>query len=160
MVAYGVINCGVLHKFEYGYNMGKLSQEIYKRFPDKSKKPMVQFIFANFIQHCKEHIRETLPYMLASYQDAVDVGDLIYLGHSASRYCCHCFFSGMNLSKIDKKIRKYLPPQQQAKQGITLNTTIIIHQMVLNLMERTDDPCKLVGELRRNHHVSVPFGRE
>lgn len=145
--AWGVMNCALLNRFNYGYEMGLLSLEISDRFEDKSKIPMVVFVFAVFVQHWKDHLKETLSYILDSYNRAVEIGDLLYMGHSAVAYCTHSYFLGMKLSDVSDLLERFGKAQRQANYHLTTNTTKIFHQAVLNLRGRSSDPSKLIGEI-------------
>lgn len=143
---WGVIHCALLHDYAYGYEMGQLSLQLLERFDDKSSKPLVLFVWANFIQHWKAPLKETLPYMMNAYKASVELGDLVYLGFSAANYCYHCFFVGKYLPELNGDMETLGERVRRSNQNTSLYTVKMYHQMVLNLMGQSDDPSRLVGK--------------
>ena len=143
--AWGVINSCLLKKHAYAYEMGRLSLEMLDRFEDKSQKPIVLFIWANFVQHWKDHLEDTLPCLMESYNAALEVGDLVYLGYSAAVYCYHCFFTGKQLRALEADLVTLGTSLRQANQQLTLTVINLYQQSVHSFTGRSEDPSALVG---------------
>ncbi|MCC3420603.1 MAG: AAA family ATPase [Microcoleus sp. PH2017_07_MST_O_A] len=143
---YGLILCGVMGELESGYQFGQLALNLLEKLDTKPFKSMTLFVEACFIKHWKQHITETLKPFLASYFSGLETGDLEHACYSAHRYCYHLFFSGsVELSSVKLEMETYGDAIDKMNQDSILQLHQIYHQVVLNLLERTDNPCFLIG---------------
>ncbi|MCU0661672.1 MAG: protein kinase [Myxococcota bacterium] len=143
---WGVINSSLLKKYQYGFEMGKLALEMLELFDDQSKRAMILYVWTVFVQHWRVPLCDTLPSILESHEAAVEVGDLIYLGVSASSYCNHAFFAGKELGRLLNECEFYTESQEQANQTSSLYRNRLYQQAVSNLLGHAEDPSRIFGE--------------
>jgi predicted ATPase len=136
--SYGVINCILLGRFRFGYELGKISMEMARRLEDKSTVPMVDFVFAQFVQHWRDHVEKTLPLMLESHANAAEIGDIVYAGHAAANYCVHGFFAGVKLGELAADIEKYSEYLRKNRLTVSLNT-LLIYRHGVGLLVRAEE---------------------
>jgi PAS domain S-box-containing protein len=104
------------------------------------------FVESCFIKHWKRHIKETLKPFLDSYSSGLETGDLEHAGYSAHRYCYHLYFSGSTeLSRVELEMQTYGNAIDKINQDSILQLHQIYHQLVLNLLGMTENPCCLIG---------------
>jgi predicted ATPase/signal transduction histidine kinase len=146
--SYGVILCGVLGEIEAGYRLGELALTLQNRqenVPEKSLSPRVRFICEAFIQHWKFPFHERLKPLLDIYQNSLQTGDFEYAAYAAHSYSYILFYVGKNLAEVQHDLEKFAHAMAHLKQEQTLLLHKIVLQMVLNLHNISDDPCRLTG---------------
>jgi PAS domain S-box-containing protein len=143
---YGLILCGVMGELESGYQFGELALNLLEKLDAKPFKAMTLFVESCFIKHWKRHIKETLKPFLDSYSSGLETGDLEHAGYSAHRYCYHLYFSGSTeLSRVELEMQTYGDAIDKINQDSILQLHQIYHQLVLNLLGMTENPCCLIG---------------
>ncbi|HAZ44153.1 MAG TPA: serine/threonine protein kinase [Cyanobacteria bacterium UBA11369] len=152
---YGLLLCGIANNIELGYQFGQLALNLFLQFGDKSLNVKVLVVVATFILHWKCHLKETLSLFEAGYQSGIESGDLESTAWSRYFECQASYLIGEELTSLDRKIESYSHAIRQVKQQLPLNDNEILRQVVLNLMGRADDPCRLIGEAY-NEERSLP----
>ncbi len=152
---YGLILCGIANNIELGYQFGQLALNLSLQLDNKSINAKVLLVVATFILHWKSHLKESLSLFQAGYQSGLESGDLespawIHYFESQASYLI-----GEELTGLERKIESYSHAIRQLKQQLPLNDNQILHQVVLNLIGRSDDPCCLIGEAY-NEERSLP----
>lgn len=142
---WGTINCAVLKKYEYGYRMGKVSLLMGERFGEHALNPMTNFVFAVFVQHWRDSLRDTLPVLLKGHRIAFKTGVISYEAYNGSYYCCHSFLAGNPLSAVIDDFAHYGTAIKNKKQYSAYNTNRIYYQAALNLSAPSRDPIRLEG---------------
>ncbi|MEH2251301.1 AAA family ATPase [Nostoc sp.] len=142
----GLIFCGMLGRIEAGYEFGQLALRLLSDLDICSLKARTLFIVTNFIIHWQEHIRETSKPFLEAYQCGLETGDLEFAAYSAFTYCLQSFFVGKELLEVEHEMATYSEAIRQINQRTSLTWIQIFRQSVLNLMGRSINPLRLVGE--------------
>nr|WP_225895711.1 ATP-binding sensor histidine kinase [Dendronalium phyllosphericum] len=145
-VVYGLMLCGSLENIEVGYQFGKLAVNLLSRFNVKEIKAKVIQTFNALVRHWQEPIREILKPLLESYFAALEAGDLEFAAYSLNAYCYICFFSGRELTELERDMATYSHAVSQLKQNVVFYWIEIYRQTVLNLMNAVPNPCYLIGE--------------
>lgn len=144
--AYGTILCGVLGNFEAGYQFGQLALALGEQFAASSIQANTLFLVNSFIRHWKEHIKETFKPLLDAHLTGLNNGVAGLAALSAYSYVFQAYWSGKELAELEKEFVKYHDVITQLKQETVLNVHRLFHQVVLNLMGQTTNPCQLIGE--------------
>ncbi|HEY9297229.1 MAG TPA: serine/threonine protein kinase, partial [Phormidium sp.] len=142
---YGLL-CGLVGNIESGYEFGQLALRLLSQPNSHSLRARTLLIVNVFIIHWKEHIRELLEPLLEAYQSGLETGDLESAGYNAYHYCFQSFFVGKELVELEREMTTYSEAIRQIKQEIVLTWTQIYQQAVLNLMGRSVNPTRLIGE--------------
>ena len=143
---YGFILCRTVGDIDSGYEFGQLALRQLSRPDTQALKAKTLLSVNIFIVHWKKHFRETLQPFLEGYQSGLETGDSEFAAYCAEVYCLQCVLVGKELVELERKIRMYSQIIHQLKQQAALTWTQMHHQVVLNLMGRSDNPLCLVGE--------------
>lgn len=143
---YGIILCGAVGDIDTGYRFGTLATNLVEQLNARELRASVTYMVQTFIRHWEEHIRETLQPLLEGYQIGLETGDLIFGTFNAQGYGFQAFWMGAELGGLEREMAKYSDAMRSLKQGQALKMNEIYRQLVLNLLGRADDPCRLIGE--------------
>jgi len=145
-VAYSITLWNVCENIDDSYLLGKLALKLLVQFNAQEIKSIVIFAFNTFNRHWKEHLRETLNFLLEAYSIGLETGDLQHTAFSAHMYTEHSFWLGKELKWLEREIATYHQKIGQLKQEIVLQLNAINWQAVLNLIRGSEKPCCLKGE--------------
>lgn len=137
----------IMQDFDQGYQFGALAFELLERFNALKYKAKTYFISVYIIRHWKESYRNLLPYLLEALQSGIETGDLEYAATIASGYGQMLFLSGQNLTEVEQAMTKYGQAIVQFKQKAPLQWHQIYWQGILNLLDRSENPCRIHGEV-------------
>ncbi|MEG5048339.1 AAA family ATPase [Microcoleus sp. B4-C1] len=144
---YGLILSGeVVNDVNSGYLFGKLALLLVDKFKATKLKSRTLFIFNYFIRHWHEHIRESLTPLLDAYLIGRETGDLEYATFSAGAYCYYSLVAGKELTRLEREMAMYSNAFRQFNQETFFYYNQLQRQVVLNLMGRAEDKCRLIGE--------------
>ncbi|HEY9611928.1 ATP-binding protein, partial [Allocoleopsis sp.] len=157
---YGLILSGeVVGDVESGYQFGQLALKLVDKFNAKQLKARTVLIVNYFIRHWKEHLGETLTPLLDAYLIGLETGDLEYAAYAACVYCYHSYVLGKELVRLEREMALYSNALKQLKQETSFYYNELCRQVVLNLMGRAEDKCRLIGE-SYNEIEMLPIHRE
>lgn len=136
----GIIQGGILGNYEAAYDLGLVSFELLERYPAENLRPSVEFVFATYISHWRNPVREALLYFDKAYQSALDVGDRLIAAYSTVYRASFLFYSGVRLHECRKQIRKSIEilRRYNSKQllGLAEMTAHIIHTFMNDVPSR------------------------
>jgi predicted ATPase/signal transduction histidine kinase len=145
-VFYGVILCSAMGDIDTGYHAGNLGLKLLDKFNANSLKCKTYQIFYGLIIHWKDHTKEALLPLLSGFQSGLETGDIEYAGYCVTVYCAIVFLTGQQLDIVQQQQRQYLDLAFKLKQDYSIYYIKIFHQLTLNLQNRIENPCQLVGE--------------
>lgn len=145
-VAYGLILCGKIGDIESGYKFGMLAKRLIERFDARGLKTRTLFSFDSFIRHWKEHLRETLNPLQEGYESGIDTGDLEFAARCIHAFCNRSFFVGVELEEVERNMTAHWRAVCLLKQESPLRFFEPFHQIVLNLLGRSNTPHQIVIE--------------
>ncbi|MEG4352602.1 AAA family ATPase [Microcoleus sp. LAD1_D3] len=145
-IGYGLILCSS-GELDAGYQFGKLALNVLERFKDKTFKARIYVIYMGFIKHWNEPLRDTSSFCMEAYQSAIETGDLEYTGSVRQAYAYALYLSGVELIDAKKEMAKALEVTYQTKQEAYIHWCQIFMQAILNLAEKVENPCCLIGEV-------------
>ncbi|MBD1805629.1 AAA family ATPase [Microcoleus sp. FACHB-SPT15] len=144
---YGLILSGeAVGDIETGYQFGQLALRLVDKFNAKELKARTLFIVNYFIKHWKEHLGETLNPLRDAYSIGLETGDLEYAAYAACVYSYHSYVLGKDLAMVEREMAMYSNALSQLGQETAFYYNQLNRQVVLNLMGRADDKCRLIGE--------------
>jgi len=156
---YALILCGVVGDIETGYRFGQLSLQLLDRFDAAALKAKTIFLVNTFVRHWKEHLKETLNPLIFAYSSGLETGDLEYAAYAAGIYSYNLYFTGQELSEVEREMAIYKEAMVNLKQEKAIYPHSIYQQTVLNLRGAVEDPCVLIGEAY-NEKISLPIHRQ
>jgi predicted ATPase len=164
---YGVILCGALGEIDAGYRFGKLALNLVEKLQAKELKARISVMFNNFISHWQEPVRAGLKPLLEAYLTGLANGDLEYAAYAVYMHCYHCYFVGSELTKLEEKMAIYGEAIARCGQETVLRLHQLYQQVVANLLGKTKNPCRLIGnnyneltilpQLKKANHISAIF---
>ncbi|MEM7129238.1 MAG: AAA family ATPase [Chloroflexota bacterium] len=143
---YGVI-LAIMGHFDDGSQFSSVAYQLLERYSATAFKAKTYFLTCFIVRHWKEATRELLPDLSEAFRTGVEIGDLEYASNVASAYCQMSYVVGQNLLELEQDMAKYSQAIKEFKQTAALRWNLINWQGILNLMGRSDDPCRLVGEV-------------
>jgi predicted ATPase/signal transduction histidine kinase/CheY-like chemotaxis protein len=144
---YGLILSGEFVKDVHsGYQFGQLALRLLDKFNTKELKARTLFIFNYFIRHWHDHLRESLTPLLDANSTGLETGDLEYATYSASAYSYYSLVMGKELTRLEREMAMYSNTFKQLNQETFFYYNQLHRQVVLNLMDRAEDKCRLIGE--------------
>lgn len=144
---YGLIMSGeAVGDVETGYQFGRLALRLVDKFNAKEIKARTLFVVNYFIKHWKEHLGKTLNPLRDAYSIGLETGDLEYAAYSACVYSYHSYVLGKELATVEREMAMYSHTLSQLKQETAFYYNQLNRQVVLNLMGRAEDTCRLIGE--------------
>lgn len=151
--------CGIVQEIETGYEFGKLALSLVERLNIKEIKTKIFTAFAASVMHWKDHLKETLPILLESYQSAMETGDFEHVGYCGFHIPEHSYFIGRELTELEQEIATYSQIVNRVRRESSLNWVAILWQSVLNLLGRSKNPSYLMGDVY-NEERSLPHAIE
>jgi predicted ATPase/signal transduction histidine kinase/CheY-like chemotaxis protein/tRNA A-37 threonylcarbamoyl transferase component Bud32 len=144
---YGLILSGeIVGDIETGYQFGQLALLLLDKFNAKELKARTLLIVNYFIKHWKEHLRETLTPLREAYLIGMETGDLEYAAYAACVYSYHSYVMGKELATVEREMAMYSNALSKLGQETSYYYNQLNRQVVLNLMGRAEDKCRLIGE--------------
>ncbi|HBB30335.1 MAG TPA: serine/threonine protein kinase [Cyanobacteria bacterium UBA8803] len=143
---YAAILNAIVQDIPQAYQFGQLALNLVAGLNTKEIKSKTLDQVAAFTLHWQTHLKETFPLLQQAYQSGVENGDLEFASYSAMNWCHYSYFSGLELTALEREITTYNQALAHLKQEAVLNYNQIFHQAVLNLIFSTKNPGCLLGE--------------
>uniref|UniRef100_UPI00145FA730 PAS domain S-box protein n=1 Tax=Brasilonema sp. UFV-L1 TaxID=2234130 RepID=UPI00145FA730 len=161
--AYGSILCGVVQDIELGYRFGKFALSLAERLNTKKGNAKALMFPSAHIMHWKVHLRKVIPFLVDAYQNGVETGDFEFAGYALYHACYRSFFVGEELTQLEQKTATYSKAIRQIRRENPLNWIAVLWQTVLNLLGRSENPSRLIGnvydeEQTLSHAIAVKDG--
>ncbi|MEG4108435.1 ATP-binding protein [Microcoleus sp. S13_C5] len=152
---YAINLCWISQDHESGYKFGKLALNLRERLNAQKVKSKVFEILGAKVVHWKEHFRETLPFVIEGYQSGIETGDFEFAGYCAFCTCDHSYFIGRELTELEQQMATYSNAIAQIRRDSPFNWIAVFWQAVLNLLGRSENPIRLIGDAF-NEEKSLP----
>ena len=150
-VLYGIVQCGLYHDIELGYQFGQLAIEFLKIFNARSIETRVTFIFGITIQHWKEHLRETVKLFQNSYAVGLETGEVEFTVLSA-HYVGHIsMLMGQELSQVYQDMERYNNVIIKMNHQVTLNLQKIVQEFIYYLIHEIDESNYSIAHVYANN---------
>jgi len=143
---FGMILCGTIGNIESGYQFGQLALGLLSQPSTHSLRARTLFIVYNSIIHHKKHLRGISEPLLEAYQSGLETGDLEFAAYCAHVYCFQSYVTGRELVELERNMAIYGEAIRQIKQKTVLAWSKTYRQTIANLMGRSANPTRLIGE--------------
>ena len=144
--AYGLILCGVTGDIEQGYKFGQVAQRLVAEIDSKHTRAITLFNIHVLINHWKEPLANSLPYLDEIYTLCREVGNNEYAGFAISLKVIHSIYLGKNLQDLST----YLMEVDDIVSGLNQHSVEkgfgAIYQFVLQLTRSSPTPQRLLGK--------------
>jgi tetratricopeptide (TPR) repeat protein len=146
--SYGQILCGTVGEIEAGYQFGQLSLNLVERFNIGNLKAKTELLVYSFIKHWVDPAKDTLRPLLDTYTVGLDTGDLEFAVYATCNYCYYALISGSKeLTQLESEMAAHSAVSCQLGQERSHDEHKLYHQVVLNLIDRAENPCVLNGNI-------------
>ncbi|MEH2296427.1 trifunctional serine/threonine-protein kinase/ATP-binding protein/sensor histidine kinase [Nostoc sp.] len=152
-VTYGLILCGVLEEITLGYQFGKLALSLLERYDAQHLKCYISFVFNTSIRHWQEPLQQTIKSLREAYQIGRDTGDIEFSDSCAIINSMHLWAIGQDLVEVQRQIANYSHSLGQVQNKAVFEYLAIYWQLILNLLETTENPCLLSGAAYREEQM-------
>lgn len=153
---YGLLLCGVVGDIDSGYQFGQLALTLVSKLNAQEIKAKTLLIVNIFIRHWKEHLRETLEPIMAVYSSGLETGDLQYAGFGLLMYSYLAYFSGKELTVLEREMAVNRDAIHKIKQKTALHYIETYWQAILNLLGKSENVCLLKGGAC-DEQIRLPF---
>src|SRR6478672_5492357 len=143
---YGLLLCGVVGDIDSGYQFGQLALNLLSKLNAQEIKAKTVVIVNIFIRPWKEHLRETLEPFVSAYSSGMETGDLEWAAFGLVEYSYFAYFSGKELTGLEREIERNRDAIHKIKQETALNYIETYWQATLNLLGKSENPCLLKGK--------------
>lgn len=144
---HGLVMSAFLADAATGYAFGKVALSLLERFNHQKIQAIVLFLFGNFIQPHKEHLRDTIKTLKTAYQAGVDTGDFLYAGFSLATHSNSRFFSGEELGIFAGDMSDFSLALDRMKQYSAQAYINLGHKIAKNLIKPVSQPHCLIGDI-------------
>ncbi|WP_414517775.1 AAA family ATPase [Nostoc sp. PCC 9305] len=154
--SYGLILGGIVGDVDSGYQFGQLSLKLLDKLNAKEFIAKTYMVVYGCLNHWKKHLNELLLPIQSAYYSGVETGDLEFAGYCACNYSLSSYFAGKELSSLAQEIRNYSQGLAQIRQEPSLHKNELYRQVVLNLLSKNENPCRLIGDAY-NEETMLPL---
>lgn len=144
-VGYGVIEAGVMKHFDTGYEYGNIGFEMARRYNYKKALPRSIAAFVAFINHAKQHHKESLSLIMEGYQTAIDTGNLEFIFLLSFAHTTLEFNMGYPLDKVLEKVNILAIDMKKSNQDFGLQYIEMHQQAIVNLLGKSNKTHQLLG---------------
>ncbi|MEG4233653.1 ATP-binding sensor histidine kinase [Microcoleus sp. Pol11C3] len=156
---YGFLLCAVVEDMDSGYQFGQLALTLLSKLNSQEIKAKTACVVNLFIRHCKEHLRETLEPLVSAYSSGMETGDLEFAAYNLFQYSCSAYYSGKELTVLEREIARNRDAIDKIQQNKTLNYIEIYWQAILNMLGKSKNSCILKGEAY-DEHIKLPVSQQ
>ncbi|MDE5095283.1 MAG: AAA family ATPase [Trichodesmium sp. St11_bin5] len=146
--AYGYSSYGIFlwsrGEIKAASEFSEVTYRLFERFGGDTLKGLT---VANLhLRHWKEHLGKTLPLFLECYSLALSRGDLEFASYNISLHSFYSYFIGSELTELSLKLNNAIDAVFQMKHKVPLTWLQMTQQTILNLSDRSENTCLLIGE--------------
>ena len=154
---YGLLLCSFPGRsIKKGYAFGKLARNVSILYGNRFKNVHACYTVNNLIAHWKDHIKTTLPPLLATFKKCRERGELEQAVNAAYAYSHRLYHLGHNLNRTQQELTIYREEIERHAQPITLYRQNMYCQAVSNLRGKSDFPELFLGEFY-NEEEMIPL---
>ncbi|MBD2561942.1 MULTISPECIES: trifunctional serine/threonine-protein kinase/ATP-binding protein/sensor histidine kinase [Nostoc] len=156
---YGLLLCGVVGDIDSGYQFGQLALTLVSKLNAQEIKAKTLLIVNTFIRPWKDHLRETLEPFVSVYSSGLETGDLQYAAYGLLMYSYLAYFSGKELTFLEREIAINRNAIYKIKQETALHYIETYWQAILNLLGKSENICCLKGKAC-DEQIKLPLHKQ
>jgi len=143
---YGFLLCAIVEDIDSGYKFGQLALNLVSKLNAQEIKAKTIVIVNILLRPWKEHLKESSEPLASAYSSGVETGDLQYAAFGLLHYSYSAYFSGKELTALEREMATYRDAIHKIKQETALNYHETCLQAILNLLGKSENPSLLKGE--------------
>ncbi len=156
--AYGLILCS-LNQIDSGSFFGRIGLDLLERMNVQEQMPRTHFVMHTFVRHWKEHVTRTVEPLYSCFRKGLEVGELEWVAYSAMVISEIRFYSGEEISGLERDIQKLSDVVEKIKQKSQFQVICIYLQIFENLSGKYPVPYTLTGRIY-NEEEMLPLHRQ
>lgn len=141
----GMMYASSLGDARTGLELGQLSLELSRRFPDAHHQGRALHIFGALVQHWGEPLANTFAPLREASRLCLESGDFEYAIHAANLHGEHLYLQGEDLDRAEQQTAADLATFRALHQGPQLHHLEARLQGIHNLQGLNDNPARLAG---------------
>lgn len=153
---------------EQGYQLSQLALRLVSKLNAREIQAKTSAMVHSSIQPWKEHFKNTLEPLISDYSLGLETGELEYGGYAIYNYVYNSYFIGKQLTNLEREIENFAEALKKINHEIALDYQMICWQAVLNLLNKSENPCELKGDVydeqkrlelyhKTNQYVAIHF---
>ncbi|MBD3883626.1 AAA family ATPase [Phormidium tenue FACHB-886] len=142
---YAAILNAVSNDLDAAYQFGQLAIHLAQQLDAKLVKARTFNQAAIFSMHGRVHLQHIPPLLQEACQSGLESGDLEFAGYAAYNRSQYFYFAGLELNQLQQEAQAYSNLLKKLNLAMSLSYNQIVQQVALNLLGKSDDPCRLVG---------------
>ncbi|MEH2185482.1 MAG: AAA family ATPase [Nostoc sp.] len=156
---YGLILCAFIGDVESGYQFGQLTLKLLDKLNAKEFIAKIYTVVYGSLSSWKKHIVGILHPIRLGYSSGLEIGDLEFAGYCAWIYSFNSYLAGKELSSLVQEIGNYSQGLAQLRQEPSLHKNELFQQVVLNLLSKSKNTCRLIGDAY-NEEIMLPLHQQ
>jgi diguanylate cyclase (GGDEF)-like protein len=134
-------------QIDKGYYYSRVGLALLHQRGEADQIPRTNFLVNTYVNHWKEHVRETLDPFIENHQKSLEVGEVDFACHSLLMYCIHSFYAGRELGRLHEEVTRYHEVLRGLRQRMPQNAMAIFCETIRCLLDQEQCREELVGEL-------------
>ncbi|AKG22903.1 ATP-binding sensor histidine kinase [Calothrix sp. 336/3] len=153
---YAFLLCAVVGDIQAGHEFGKLSLNLLSKTNSTLLKARVLLPYNSFIGLWKNHAYSFLKPLQDVYNISKEIGDFEFSAYSLNNFSYISYLTGKELIELESTMAIYCEVLSNSQQQSALFSMQIWRQTVLNLINKSEDVCNLVGD-SYNEEIMLPI---
>jgi diguanylate cyclase (GGDEF)-like protein len=156
---YSLFLINVEKNIKGAYEMGQVSLRLIDKLEAKEFAIKTKLMVYAYLNHWQNPLNQTLKISLDFYYQALETGDLEYSGYSINTYSFFAYFCGEELVSLEQEMVGYSQVLAKIGQTLSFHQHTLYRQVILNLLGKSENPCKLSGEAY-NEDLMLPLHQQ
>ena len=137
---------GSVDEIASGHQLSQLALTLAKQLAAPELKSKVTHQYNNTIRPWTEHLNETLPALIKTHYDQLEIGDYEHACSSVATYLYHTFYAGNNLNVIVQEMEVHYKTITKINHSGILERLNLFLQVISNLQIPSPNPRQLSGD--------------
>ncbi|HEY9693180.1 MAG TPA: AAA family ATPase [Oculatellaceae cyanobacterium] len=150
---YGLILCGITLDIESGYQFGQLALNLLEKIEAKAIAAKTLLVVNTNVEVWKVHVRTTLKPLQEAHQIGIENGDLEFAGFSAANRSYYSYFTGRELTELQRELSVYIEVLTSFKQARNVDALEMYLQVTLNLTSLSTSPERFIGQYHESNRL-------
>jgi len=153
--AYGYILSAFLNEIDKGISFGEIALHLAKKIHAEELTGSIIATNNLFLVHRRTPITETVHDLEKAFTSCLESGDNEYASYAAHNIVYQLFIMGYPLHELAQKAETLELKIEKFQQDLTLKRLRLFHQSIVNLIEETENPDILSGEIFDESEIDI-----
>ncbi|MEO7045119.1 MAG: AAA family ATPase, partial [Ferruginibacter sp.] len=153
--AYGYILSSFLNEIDKGITYGEIALQIAKKIHADESIGSILTTSNLFLVHWRRPLTETIHDLDKAFKSCLESGDHEYASYAAHNIVYQMFIMGSPLHELAKRAEGLDQQIEKFKEGLMLKRLRLFRQAIANLIEATENPDVLNGEIFDESSIDI-----